>query len=161
MRFRLDLKSETETIDFAGRLASLLRPGDLVLLSGPLGAGKSTIARATIRALLGEPGLDVPSPTFLLVLPYEGRGRSILHADLYRIDDPREVDEFGLDEDPDAIVLVEWPDRDPTLAGRADLFLSLALPKHNQGRECELTVVDPDRVADYAELARTYERGGI
>ncbi|MCB1516554.1 MAG: tRNA (adenosine(37)-N6)-threonylcarbamoyltransferase complex ATPase subunit type 1 TsaE [Hyphomicrobiaceae bacterium] len=141
----LILANEAETIAFSETLAAQLRAGDLILLSGPLGAGKSTVARAIVRSLVGQPDLDVPSPTFLLVLPYEGKGHLVLHADLYRIEDVREVDELGLDEDPQAIVLVEWPDRDPALATRADLFLDLRIAPEEKGRECELRVADPDR----------------
>lgn len=141
----LALASEAKTNAFSEILAAHLRAGDLILLSGPLGAGKSTIARAIIRTLVGQPELEVPSPTFLLVLPYEGNGHLVLHADLYRIEDVREVDELGLDEDPQAIVLVEWPDRDPALAARANLFLDLHIAPEEKGRECELRVADPDR----------------
>jgi len=99
------------TLDFARRLAVDLRQGDVVLLDGDLGAGKSEIARAMIRALVGE-ATEVPSPTFTLVQRYETDYCPITHADLYRIDDPADLDELGLDEAGDlGILIVEWPFR--------------------------------------------------
>ncbi|WP_375550125.1 tRNA (adenosine(37)-N6)-threonylcarbamoyltransferase complex ATPase subunit type 1 TsaE [Oceanicaulis alexandrii] len=93
------------------RLARLLQPGDAVLLEGGLGAGKTTLARGVIEALTGEK--DAPSPTYTLVQPYEtDQGLGLLHADLYRLEDPEELDELGLDEALDhGAALIEWPDR--------------------------------------------------
>jgi tRNA threonylcarbamoyl adenosine modification protein YjeE len=97
------------TLAFAQALALDLRQGDVVLLEGDLGAGKSEIARAMIRALVGE-AIDVPSPTFTLVQRYDTDYCPITHADLYRIDDPEELVELGLDEAGDlGVLLVEWP----------------------------------------------------
>ena len=99
------------TLDFARRLALDLRQGDVVLLDGDLGAGKSEIARAMIRAMVGEP-IEVPSPTFTLVQRYDTDYCPITHADLYRIDDPDELTELGLEEAGDlGVLLVEWPFR--------------------------------------------------
>ncbi len=96
---------------FGAALGRALRPGVPLLLEGPLGAGKSHIARAAIRALAGEE-TEVPSPTFTLVQTYDGPEGEIWHADLYRLGDPAEVGELGLAEAMEtAIVLVEWPDR--------------------------------------------------
>lgn len=96
---------------FAGRLAALLRPADCVLLEGPLGAGKTTLARALIRARAGGP-VEVPSPTFTLIQDYPFDDLTIRHADLYRIEDPDELVEIGLGEvDPGVALLVEWPER--------------------------------------------------
>ncbi len=92
------------------RLAELARPGDVILLEGPIGAGKSCLARACIRARLGREE-EVPSPTFTLVQVYEA-DVEICHADLYRLTHPDEVWELGLDDAfQTAICLVEWPDR--------------------------------------------------
>jgi len=105
--------SEKETADFAARVAKILAPGTVLLLSGPLGAGKSVFARALIRALAGDPTLEVPSPTFTLVQTYDTPKGPIWHFDLYRLESPEEIFEIGWDEALSAggIVLAEWPER--------------------------------------------------
>lgn len=99
----------------AGRLAATLRPGDAVALSGDLGAGKTTFVRALVRALHGS---DVPvsSPTFVFRQSYGGTP-PVEHLDLYRLDDPAEAADLGLEEafGPDRITVVEWPERWPAL----------------------------------------------
>jgi tRNA threonylcarbamoyl adenosine modification protein YjeE len=132
------LPDDLATAALGERLAAALRPGDLVLLQGDLGAGKTALARAVVRALLGDPMLEVPSPSFALVQPYEGNGRVILHADLYRLADAREIDELGLFDVPEATVLVEWPERAPALFDRADLVVRLAVPPGGAGRDVTL-----------------------
>lgn len=105
------LPDEAATAALAAALAPLLRPGDALLLDGPLGAGKTSFARALIRSLCGG-GTEVPSPSFNIVLTYDAPQATLWHFDLYRIADPRELDELGLDEAlQDGIVLIEWPDR--------------------------------------------------
>lgn len=107
----LDLPNEAATTALGIRLAGLARPGDAILLEGPIGAGKSSLARAFIRARLDREE-EVPSPTFTLVQVYEADGTEIWHADLYRLTHPDEVFELGLDGAfESAICLVEWPDR--------------------------------------------------
>jgi tRNA threonylcarbamoyl adenosine modification protein YjeE len=105
---------------------------------GGLGGGKTALARAVIRTLTGEPGLDVPSPSFALVQPYEARGTPVIHADLYRLREARELDELGLFDDARAIVLVEWPERAPALAGRATVTVRLSVPADHKGRIAEI-----------------------
>lgn len=107
------LPDEAATDALAKRLAPLLRPGDTLLLSGSLGAGKTHLARALIRAHLQAPGEPVPSPSFTLVQTYSAPdGTEIWHADLYRLGDPGEVAELGLEDAMgSAICLIEWPDR--------------------------------------------------
>lgn len=96
---------------FAQRLAPLLGPGDVLLLEGPIGAGKTHFARALIRQLLAVPE-DVPSPTFTLVQVYDGPGFDIWHSDLYRLSHPDEALELGLLEAfQNALCLVEWPEK--------------------------------------------------
>jgi tRNA threonylcarbamoyladenosine biosynthesis protein TsaE len=128
------LADAAATDALGAELATSLKPGDLVLLLGDLGAGKTALARAIIRTLAGDAELDVPSPTFALVQPYDTPNGAVLHADLYRLGDPREVDELGLLDNPAAIVLVEWPDRAPELFDAATLVISLALPPDGEGR---------------------------
>lgn len=107
-------------------LAAVLRPGDVVGLSGPLGAGKTTLARALLHAL-GEVG-EVPSPSFALVQPYGPPALAfpVAHVDLYRLDGPADVAELGLEEwRADGALLIEWPDRlgANLFADRLDLVL--------------------------------------
>ncbi|HET7708458.1 MAG TPA: tRNA (adenosine(37)-N6)-threonylcarbamoyltransferase complex ATPase subunit type 1 TsaE [Sphingomicrobium sp.] len=90
-------------------LARALRAGDIVTLSGPLGVGKTALARAILFAL-GHDG-DVPSPTFAIVQPYEVLDPPVWHVDLYRLEDPSELGELGLDMATDGVLLVEWPER--------------------------------------------------
>lgn len=131
----LPLPTEADTAAFAGALAPRLGPGDAVLLSGPVGAGKSLFARALIRARLGDPRAEVPSPTFTLVQTY-GEGE-LWHADLYRLSQPAEVAELGLLEAFEAaICLVEWPDRLGALAPASALRVDLA--PEGEGRRATL-----------------------
>lgn len=131
----LFLPDDEATAALGQRLAQALRPGDLVLLEGDLGAGKTALARAVIRALSGDETLDVPSPSFALVQPYDTKAGPVLHADLYRLASASEIDELGLFDDPDAIVLVEWAARVPDLAGRATITITLSVPPGGQGRQ--------------------------
>ena len=103
------LADEAATERLGAELARVLRPGDVVTLSGPLGVGKTALARALIRAL-GHQG-EVPSPSFAIVQPYDDVDPPIWHVDLYRVEQPDELDELGLDSLEDAVLLVEWPDR--------------------------------------------------
>ncbi|WP_051357024.1 tRNA (adenosine(37)-N6)-threonylcarbamoyltransferase complex ATPase subunit type 1 TsaE [Azorhizobium doebereinerae] len=123
------LNDLADTEQLAAMLAPWLATGDVVALSGDLGAGKTALARFLVRALAGEPRLEVPSPTFSLVIGYDfGRGK-VVHADLYRLAEPDELDEIGWDElSTDAIVLVEWPERAEGRlpASRLDIGLELA-----------------------------------
>lgn len=123
------LHSQAETESLAASLAPVLRPGDTVLLSGPVGAGKSALARAAIRARQAAAGLrpeEVPSPSYTLVQSYEAGDAEIWHADLYRLADPDELVELGLDDAfSRAIVFLEWPERLGEAAPRRALYLDL------------------------------------
>jgi tRNA threonylcarbamoyladenosine biosynthesis protein TsaE len=136
------LEDDAATAALGQRLAAVLRPGDIVRLEGDLGAGKTALARAIIRALSGDPELEVPSPTFALVQPYDTPTGPLLHADLYRIADPRETDELGLLDRPEAIVLLEWSERDPHLAALATVSVTLAIPTGGSGRSARVNFVD-------------------
>ena len=111
---RRTLEGQGETEALARAIAPALRAGDTILLQGQLGAGKSHLARALIRALMGPEGerAEIPSPTFTLVQAYDSAAGEIWHADLYRMGDPGELVELGLDAAmEEAICLIEWPDR--------------------------------------------------
>ncbi|MEO6249010.1 MAG: tRNA (adenosine(37)-N6)-threonylcarbamoyltransferase complex ATPase subunit type 1 TsaE [Sphingomicrobium sp.] len=106
------LVDEAATQALGAALALVVRVGDVIALSGPLGSGKTTLVRALLRAL-GEEG-EVPSPSFALVQPYDQLSPPVWHADLYRLDDPAELLELGLDEIlTEGALIVEWPERAP------------------------------------------------
>ncbi|MFN4129517.1 MAG: tRNA (adenosine(37)-N6)-threonylcarbamoyltransferase complex ATPase subunit type 1 TsaE [Paracoccaceae bacterium] len=142
----LFLPSE-EATDALGRLlACHLVPGDTVLLTGPIGAGKSHLSRAIIRARLGRME-DVPSPTFTLVQTYEDPAGDIWHADLYRLSHPDEVLELGLEDAfATAICLVEWPDR----LGRhtPDNAIHLSLSPEGEGRRAVIAFAGRAKLAE-------------
>jgi tRNA threonylcarbamoyladenosine biosynthesis protein TsaE len=117
------LKDEEATAAAGATLARVARAGDVITLSGPLGVGKTALARGLIAALGYE--ADVPSPSFALVQPYEDLDPPIWHVDLYRIEDPSEIDELGLDAAAEAVLLVEWPERAGECAWPEALGLSL------------------------------------
>jgi tRNA threonylcarbamoyladenosine biosynthesis protein TsaE len=107
----ISLPDEAATKALGETLAHVLQPGDAVCLTGPLGAGKSTLARALVRALT-SPDEEVPSPTFTLVQFYDGPDFPVAHFDLYRLTDPDEAYEIGLEEAlEDGAALIEWPQR--------------------------------------------------
>ena len=121
----LHLADLAATEALAAQLAMLAQPGDAVLLSGPLGAGKSAFARAFLRAACRDPVLDVPSPTFTLVQRYETPLGTIHHFDLWRLADASALEELDWDSARDGIVLVEWPDRLGHLTPDDGLMLTL------------------------------------
>lgn len=105
----MKLKDEKATLAFGRKLASLLRPGDVVTLSGALSAGKTTLVRGLLGAL-GHIG-EVPSPSFAIVQPYEALDPPVWHVDLYRIENASDLDELGLDDiREDGVLIVEWPE---------------------------------------------------
>src|SRR5438552_12107851 len=108
----VSLANEQATHRLMRDIAVALEPGDLVTLSGDLGAGKTTFARALIRHLAGDQTIEVPSPTFTLVQTYDLPRFPVVHADLYRISGSAELAELGFGDLPEgAVVLLEWPDR--------------------------------------------------
>lgn len=140
----LILSDEAATGRLARDIAAILKTGDIVALSGHLGAGKSLLARAMLRHLAEDPALEAPSPTFTLVQSYEApAGGLLLHADLYRVRSPDELDDLGLIEDLErAITLVEWPDRAGTRlpAGRRlDIVLEVDPENPETGRIATLS----------------------
>jgi tRNA threonylcarbamoyladenosine biosynthesis protein TsaE len=131
------LSDESATERLGAGLAHALRRGDAVCLYGPLGAGKTTLARGLIRALT-TPDQEAPSPTFTLVQFYDGPRFPLAHFDLYRLTRPEEAYEIGLDEAlEDGAVLIEWPQR---LDGRLPTDrLDIELEPDGAGRRARLT----------------------
>lgn len=157
IRWVMDLPDEAATLAAAARLAGELRAGDLVTLGGPLGAGKTTFARALIRTLLSDPLAEVPSPTYTLLQTYEGPRFNIVHADLYRIADPAELAELGWEEAAEnALVLVEWAERagDILATDRLEIDLTTTGPT---GAGRRLTLIGHGSFAARLERAKSIQ----
>lgn len=138
--FSLFLADDAATTALGAALAKRAGPGTVILLAGPIGAGKTHLSRAFIRARMGE-DIDVPSPTFTLVQTYEDAAGDVWHADLYRLGHTDEVIELGLEAAFDsAICLVEWPDRLGPLIPTGALHLALA--PEGEGRRLMATPAD-------------------
>lgn len=124
METRLPTLSATATLGAA--LGTILTRGDIITLAGPLGAGKTTLARAIIEAATGE--TDVASPTFSLVQTYEGAEIDLYHFDLYRLELPEDVWELGIEDAfSDAATLIEWPDKAPAVVPENALRIRLSV----------------------------------
>ena len=159
--FDLDLPDERATRDFAAALSPRLKPGDVLLLSGQIGAGKTVFARQIIQSRLASAGLfeDVPSPTYTLVQTYWDGSNELVHADLYRLAPGGEDVELGLEElFNHAICLVEWPDRLSAAPPNSALSLNFSLGVGEKARHLTLSgehSVWADRLAEIAkETAR-------
>jgi tRNA threonylcarbamoyl adenosine modification protein YjeE len=140
--FPVELADETATAALMADLALLIGPGDVITLSGDLGAGKTAAARAMIRYLAADEAMEVPSPTFTLAQSYELPAFPLLHADLYRINDPAELEEIGLSPLPaGTVVLIEWPERAARAmpADRIDIALSHRAELGETTRSAEIT----------------------
>lgn len=139
------LADEAATRRLAEDLAALARPGDVITLEGDLGAGKSFLARAFIRAVADDAALEVPSPTFTLVQTYATPRLSLAHLDLYRLADASELDELGLDDLADHVLLVEWPDRagDALAADRLAITLGPGAPGANDDARVATLIPGP------------------
>jgi tRNA threonylcarbamoyladenosine biosynthesis protein TsaE len=140
----MELPNLAATATLATSVAALARPGDVILLEGELGAGKTEFARAFLRAATGDPALEVPSPTFTLVQSYDSPIGVVHHFDLWRLDGPHGLMELGWDDARGDIVLIEWPDR--LGPQRPEMALTVAL--HLTGEDSRRTVLFgwPDRL---------------
>ena len=135
--FSFFLPDEAATERLGAALASRLRPRDVVALQGGLGVGKTTLARAILRAASGDRALIVPSPTFTLVEIYDTPRGVFWHFDLYRLEEPEQVFELGWEEArADGMALVEWAERLGTLLPRERLTVTLAM--EGDGRRADL-----------------------
>lgn len=144
------LADEAATREAGNDIAAAMKPGDVLALHGDLGAGKTTLARAIIRSLAGDPELEVPSPTFTLVQAYPGR-LPVAHFDLYRIGDPDEMRELGLDEAlAEGVALVEWPDKAGVYLPETTIHVKLS----EEGPGRRLIIDGPD--AAMARFDRTF-----
>jgi tRNA threonylcarbamoyladenosine biosynthesis protein TsaE len=135
----LYLPDEAATAALGALIAAQLKTSDVIYLHGELGMGKSSLARGLIRALT-NPVQDVPSPTFTLMQTYETADFEIAHLDLYRLEDPSEAYELGLDDiRPYSVLVIEWPDRLGHLGFDDRLDIVLDEGEHQQGRRATLT----------------------
>jgi N-acetylmuramate 1-kinase len=151
--FVVSLPSEAALHRLVVDVASAVEPGDVITLSGDLGAGKTTFARALIRYLAGDASIEVPSPTFTLLQNYQLPQFPLVHADLYRVSSSAELAEIGFDDLPeDGVVLLEWPDRAGGLlaADRLDISFTLAPQRGLEHRDV--------RINGYGALAPRAER---
>ena len=140
--FQLALSNETATAHLMADLALLIGPGDVITLSGDLGAGKTAAARAMIRYLAADDALEVPSPTFTLAQTYELPSFPLVHADLYRVNDANELEEIGLSPLPEGTVaLIEWPERAASALppDRIDIALGHRPALGSSARSAEIT----------------------
>ncbi len=146
------LRDEAATARLAEDLATKIAPGDVIALEGDLGAGKTTLARALIRAVADDDGLEVPSPTFTLVQTYPGRV-AIAHFDLYRLGGPDEMDEIGFDEASETgAVLVEWPERAEGRLPPETLVIRLSIEGESRRAEISGGGTWPERLARLGEI---------
>src|SRR5271168_1381525 len=140
--FSTALANEAATANLMADLALLIGAGDVITLSGDLGAGKTAAARALIRYLADDPANEVPSPTFTLAQSYDLAPFPLIHADLYRINDASELEEIGLSPLPEGVVmLIEWPERAPSAlpADRIDIAFSHRPALGSTARAAEIT----------------------
>ena len=158
-RENLELEDEAATISFAQWLAGYIEPGEFITLTGDLGAGKTTLARAFLRALAGDPELEVPSPTFTLIQTYDGPGYPIVHADFYRLRGADELHQLGWEETiAGAVTLLEWPEKVQAALpdGRLEIALRFDARRGDGFRSAELTA--RGAAADRFGRARAVQR---
>jgi tRNA threonylcarbamoyladenosine biosynthesis protein TsaE len=147
----IELPDESATAALAARLAALARPGDVIALNGELGAGKTSFARSFIRARGAAE--EVPSPTFTLVQTYQLPDATVWHFDCYRLRDPEEAWELGIEDAfRDGISLIEWPERLGPLLPKRRLEIALLPGKLPEGRRAKIEA-GPEWAERIARLA--------
>jgi tRNA threonylcarbamoyladenosine biosynthesis protein TsaE len=153
----LHAADEAAMVALGGRLAAIAPPGLLTYLCGELGMGKTTLTRGFIHAL-GHKGA-VKSPTYTLVEPYQLEGQSVYHFDLYRLEDPEELEFMGIRDylDGSALCLVEWPERGKGLLPPADLVINIEA--EGAGRRLEIGAGTTMGIAVLHELQKWPETG--
>ncbi len=160
----IDLPNEAATLALAPRIQPLVGPNDLVTLSGDLGAGKTTFARALVRLLVKEPELEVPSPTFTLMQVYQAPAFPVVHADLYRIRDASELSELGWEEAADgAVLIVDWATKAGELPrDRLDIELAMTSGRDPGRRKATITGhgAFAERVARARNIQALLDRSG-
>ena len=147
------LETEEATQNIARCFAQGVQPGDVILLSGPLGAGKSVFARAFLRSVCQNPLLEVPSPTYTLVQTYTAPLCALSHFDLWRLAGPDELEELGWDEAREGIVLVEWPERLEDMTPENALHLTLSVAQDGT-RTLSVTGWNDRQLPSLSELGR-------
>ncbi|MEP3244084.1 MAG: tRNA (adenosine(37)-N6)-threonylcarbamoyltransferase complex ATPase subunit type 1 TsaE [Sneathiella sp.] len=136
--------NEQETGSFAVKIAGILKPQDVLVLKGTLGAGKTAFARALIRALVSA-NIDVPSPTFNLLLTYDSPSGPVFHYDFYRLEDPEEVWELDIEDAYDeGITLMEWAEKLEDLGPQNALTVDIAIPAGGEEGRREITLMGND-----------------
>ena len=161
MRMELRAATSEDTREIGGALATLLRPGDAVALTGELGAGKTTFVQGVARGL-GFPG-PVVSPTFTLVREYRGGRLALVHADVYRLERVQDVLDLGLDDtlaDGDAVLFVEWGDAVEALLPEGHLVLELTIPGATEERRIVVRAVGEGWNTRWERLEQALERWG-
>ncbi len=157
--FTAAIADEAATYSLMTDVAAVIEPGDVITLSGDLGAGKTTFARALIRYLAGDETVEVPSPTFTLTQSYTLPRFTVVHADLYRLAGSAELTELGLDDAPEgAVTLVEWPDRANGFLPADRLDIGLTLEPQNGPGARNVRITGYGRFAPRAERILTIRR---
>ncbi|MDE0111708.1 MAG: tRNA (adenosine(37)-N6)-threonylcarbamoyltransferase complex ATPase subunit type 1 TsaE [Albidovulum sp.] len=155
-RIVFELHGPEETAELARKLSELVGTGDVLFLTGPIGAGKTQFARSLIQAKLQKAGLfeEVPSPTYTLVQTYRAGTLEICHADLYRIEYKHEIAELGLDEAFErTLCLIEWPEKLPVELRQFTWKLEFSLAEETENlRIANVYVADPANLRNLAEL---------
>jgi tRNA threonylcarbamoyladenosine biosynthesis protein TsaE len=135
------IENENAMLELGAQMAQFCRSGAIIFLQGPLGAGKTTLVRGMLKALHYHG--KVKSPTYTLVESYNLPQKSLFHFDLYRLNSPQELLDIGWEDylRPDAIIIIEWPEKASSILPKADFFCTIEIPKNGIGRRVRIEVV--------------------